>query len=132
MSAFLFWSTGSHALAQDQKQTSTAPSQSPIETERPKTEENAIEGDVETGRALALPKPAYPRIARAAHVSGQVTVQLLIDVDGTVMEAVAVSGHPLLQGVSVQAAKDSRFSPTKVDGKAVKVTGIIRYDFISQ
>lgn len=150
LSALLILSTGSHALAQEK------PTQATTETERPKTEvdrliniakergeivlvrclqdcgENTVEGDVETGRALELPKPAYPPIARVAHVSGQVTVQLLIDVDGTVMEAVAVSGHPLLYGVSVQAAKDSRFSPTKVDGKPVKVTGVITYNFISQ
>jgi TonB family protein len=74
-----------------------------------------------------LPKPRYPALARAAHISGQVTVQLLIDVDGTVMEAAAVSGHPLLYGVSVEAARNSRFSPTKLDGKPVKVTGVITY-----
>jgi TonB family protein len=156
VSALLIWSTGLHVLAQDKKQTGTAPTQTPTETERPKTEvdrliniakeggeivlarclqdcgENTVEGDVETGHALELPQPAYPPIARAAHVSGHVTVQLLIDVDGSVMEAAAVSGHPLLQAVSVQAAKDSRFSPTKVDGKAVKVTGVITYNFIRQ
>ena len=96
MSAFLFWSTGLTRTGPGPEANWYCTHSSPIETERPKTEENPVEGDVETGRALELPKPAYPRIARAAHVSGQVTVQLLIDVDGTVMEAVAISGHPLL------------------------------------
>ena len=157
LTAFLIASTGSHAFAQDKKQTGVAPTEGATETEKPKTEvdrliEKAkergevvlarclqdcgekvmIEGDVETGRALVLPKPAYPALARKAHVSGQVTVQLLIDVDGTIIDAVAVSGHPLLYGVSVEAAKNSRFSPTKLDGKPVKVTGVITYNFISQ
>lgn len=156
LSAFLIWSTGFNAFAQDTKQSGVATTQAATETERPKTEvdrlldkakergevvlarclqdcgENSIEGDVETGRALQLPKPRYPALARAAHVSGQVTVQLLIDVDGTVMEAAAVSGHPLLYGVSVEAARNSRFSPTKLDGKPVKVTGVITYNFMSQ
>lgn len=148
LSAFLIWSTGSHASAQDKP--------SGAETERPKTEvdklidkakeggetvlarclqdcgENAIEGELEPGRALELPKPSYPAIARKAHASGQVTVQLLIDVDGTVLKAVAVGGHPLLQGVSVEAAKNARFSPTKLDGKPVKVTGVVVYNFVSR
>ena len=95
-------------------------------------DENAVEGDVETGRAVELAKPEYPPIAKAAHASGTVRVQLLIDIDGTVIEAVAISGHPLLQAVSVQAAKGSRFSPTKLDGKAVKVTGLLTYHFVGQ
>ena len=94
--------------------------------------ENAVEGDVEAGRPLEMPKPRYTELARRAHVSGQVTVQLIIDIDGTVMAAAAVSGHPLLYGVSVEAAKNSRFSPTKLNGKPVKVTGVITYNFVSQ
>ena len=156
LSVFLIWSIGSSALAQDKKPTGVATTKAETETERPKTEvdrllEEArergdlvlarclqdcdgkiVDGDVETGRALELPKPAYPPIARAAHVSGTVTVQLIIDVDGTVMAAAAVSGHPLLYGVSVEAAKNSRFSPTKLDGKPVKVTGVIAYNFVAQ
>lgn len=156
LSAFLIWSNGSYAVAQDTKQSGVATTQGATETERPKSEvdkllekakehgervlvrclqdcgETAIEEGVEVGRALELPKPAYPPIARAAHAYGQVTVQLLIDVDGTVIAAAVVSGHPLLYGVSMEAAKNSRFSPTKVDGNPVKVTGVIVYNFISQ
>ena len=148
LSALLILTTGSLAFAQDKKQTA--------EIERPKTEvdtlldkakergelvvarclencgDNKVEGDVETGQALELPKPRYPQMARMAHVSGQVVVQLIIDVDGTVMAAAAVSGHPLLYGVSVEAAKNSKFSPTKLDGKPVKVTGVITYNFVPQ
>ena len=149
LTAFLIGSTA--AVAQD-KPTNPAT----IETERPKTEverlleqsqergeivlaqciqdcgEQAVDGDVETGRVLELPKPRYPAIARAAHASGQVLVRLIIDVDGTVIAAAAVSGHPLFYGVSVAAAKDARFTPTKVNGKPVKVTGVITYNFASQ
>jgi TonB family protein len=94
--------------------------------------ENTIEGNVEAGRALELPKPRYTPLARAAHGSGTVVVQLIIDVDGTVIAAAAVSGHPLLYGVSVEAARNAKFTPTKLDGKPVKVTGVIQYNFVSQ
>jgi protein TonB len=84
------------------------------------------------GKAISLPKPPYPPIAKAAHASGTVVVQVLIDENGAVVSAHAVSGHPLLQAVAVNAAKQARFSPTKLSGQPVKVTGVIQYNFVAQ
>jgi len=91
-----------------------------------------ISGGVLNGKAISLPKPAYPPIARAAHASGTVVVQVLIDENGNVVSAHAVSGHPLLQGAAVGAARQAKFSPTKLSGQPVKVTGVIQYNFVSQ
>jgi protein TonB len=91
-----------------------------------------ISGGVLNGKAISLPKPAYPPIARAAHASGTVVVQVLIDENGNVVSAHAVSGHPLLQAVAVGAARQARFSPTKLSGQPVKVTGVIQYNFVAQ
>jgi periplasmic protein TonB len=91
-----------------------------------------ISGGVLNGKAINLPKPAYPPIARAAHASGTVVVQVLIDENGNVVSAHAVSGHPLLQAAAVGAAKSARFSPTKLSGQPVKVTGVIQYNFVAQ
>jgi periplasmic protein TonB len=91
-----------------------------------------ISGGVLNGKAISLPKPAYPAIARQAHASGTVVVQVTIDENGNVISARAVSGHPLLQAVSVGAARGARFSPTKLSGQPVKVTGVITYNFVAQ
>jgi protein TonB len=91
-----------------------------------------ISGGVLNGRAISLPKPAYPAIARQAHASGTVVVQVTIDENGNVISARAVSGHPLLQAVAVGAARQARFSPTKLSGQPVKVTGVITYNFVAQ
>jgi protein TonB len=91
-----------------------------------------ISGGVLNGKAISLPKPAYPPIARAAHAAGTVVVQVLIDENGNVVSAKAVSGHPLLQAVAVSAARQARFSPTKLSGQPVKVTGVIQYNFVAQ
>ena len=91
-----------------------------------------ISGGVLNGKAISLPKPAYPAIARQAHASGTVVVQVTIDENGSVISAAAVSGHPLLRGVAVQAARGARFSPTKLSGQPVKVTGVITYNFVAQ
>ena len=91
-----------------------------------------ISGGVLNGKAINLPKPAYPPIARAAHASGTVVVQVLIDENGNVVSAHAVSGHPLLQAAAVGAARSAKFSPTKLSGQPVKVTGVIQYNFVAQ
>ena len=91
-----------------------------------------ISGGVLNGKAISLPKPNYPPIARQAHASGTVVVQVTIDENGSVISAHAVSGHPLLQAVSVAAARGARFSPTKLSGQPVKVTGVITYNFVAQ
>ena len=94
--------------------------------------EGAIRAGVLNGKALELPKPAYPEIARKAHASGTVAVQVLIDEDGYVIAAHAVSGHPLLQAASVAAAREARFTPMRLEGQPVKVTGVIQYNFVAQ
>jgi len=91
-----------------------------------------ISGGVLNGKAISLPRPAYPPIARQAHASGTVVVQVTIDENGNVISAHAVSGHPLLQAVAVAAARGARFSPTKLSGQPVKVTGVITYNFVAQ
>jgi protein TonB len=91
-----------------------------------------ISGGVLNGKAISLPKPAYPAIARTAHASGTVVVQVVIDENGSVISAHAVSGHPLLTAVAVAAARGARFSPTKLSGQPVKVTGVITYNFVAQ
>jgi protein TonB len=91
-----------------------------------------ISGGVLNGKAISLPKPNYPPIARQAHASGTVVVQVTIDENGSVISAHAVSGHPLLQAVAVAAARGARFSPTKLSGQPVKVTGVITYNFVAQ
>ena len=88
-----------------------------------------ISGGVLNGKAISLPKPPYPAIARAARASGTVVVQVTVDESGNVTEARAVSGHPLLQASAVQAARQARFSPTMLAGKPVKVTGTLSYKF---
>lgn len=89
-----------------------------------------ISGGVLNGKATSLPKPPYPPAARAVRAAGAVSVQVLIDESGSVVSASAVSGHPLLRAAAVQAARGARFSPTMLSGQAVKVSGVITYNFV--
>ena len=100
--------------------TSSTPSGSP----------KTVSGGVLNSRAISLPKPEYPEIARAANVSGLVNVEVTVDVKGNVVAASAVSGHPLLRAAAVNAARNAKFTPTLLGGQPVKVTGVITYNFV--
>lgn len=104
------------------------PPQPPIEKPVPRV----VSKGVITGLALSLPKPMYPPIAKQARANGPVNVQVLIDETGKVISAKAVTGHPLLLAAAQQAAYGARFSPTKLGDQAVKVSGVITYNFVLQ
>lgn len=91
-----------------------------------------ISGGVLNGKATSMPPPQFPPIARQAHASGAVTVQITIDEEGNVIDAKAVAGHPLLQAAAVTAARQAKFSPTRLSGQPVKVTGTLIYNFVAQ
>ena len=88
-----------------------------------------VSGGVLNGIALSLPSPGYPETARRLRTSGVVTVEVIVDETGKVISAVATSGPSLLRDVAVQAALRARFSPTKLSGQPVKVSGLINYKF---
>ncbi len=96
----------------------------------PKPAPKTVSGGVLNGKAISLPKPAYPPAAKAVRAGGSVSVQVLISESGSVISASAVSGHPLLQGAAVAAARGARFSPTLLSGQPVKVSGVITYNFV--
>ena len=88
-----------------------------------------ISGGVLNGTAIALPPPVYPDTARRMRTSGIVTVEVILDETGKVVSANATSGPTILRDAAVQAALKARFSPTKLSGQPVKVSGVINYKF---
>ena len=92
-------------------------------------EKRTISGGVLNGKAISLPKPDYPADARSAGVDGVVVIQVTVDEQGNVTEARAVSGPKILQEPSVNAAFQAKFTPTLVQGEAVRVTGVLVYNF---
>ena len=88
-----------------------------------------ISGGVLNGKAMSLPAPVYPEFARRARTGGLVEVEVVVDENGKVISAHALAGPPSLRDVAVQAALRARFSPTKLSGQPVKITGRINYNF---
>ena len=84
------------------------------------------------GKVVNLPKPSYPMIAKQMRAQGPVNVQIVVDENGGVISAHAVSGSPTLTSAAEDAAKRARFTPTILNGVAVKIQGVITYNFILQ
>ena len=82
-------------------------------------------GGVLNSKAIYMPRPEVPENA-----NGVVLVQVLIDEQGSVIDAKAVSGPQNLHAVAVNAARLARFMPTVFAGVPVQVTGTLTYNFV--
>ena len=113
------------------------PANTPSSTPRPTPSatplvNRPVNAGVLNGRAINLPKPAYPPIAKQVRAAGQVAVQVAVDELGNVTSARATSGHPLLRAPAEAAARQSKINPVKIGNKSVQATGILLYTFINQ
>ena len=88
-----------------------------------------LSGGVLNGKALDLPMPNYPEVARRLRITGLVQVDVIVDENGKVISAKVSSGPGSLREVALQAALRARFSPTKLSGQSIKVSGQINYNF---
>jgi TonB family protein len=98
-------------------------------TRTPATGMTEISAGRIAGKAQKRVQPTYPAVARAAGAQGGVDVEVVVDEQGNVESAKAISGHQLLRDASVEAARQWTFKPTMLEGKPVKVKGIISFVF---
>ena len=61
--------------------------------------------------AVEAPLPAYPPIAKAARIEGEVTVTLIIDREGKAAAVNVERGHPMLAPAVKDAIERWRFAP---------------------
>jgi len=88
-----------------------------------------VSGGVLNGTAVNLPPPVYPEAAKRMRTQGVVTVEVILDETGKVVSANATAGPTILRDAAMQAALKAKFSPTKLSGQPVKVSGVINYKF---
>ena len=73
--------------------------------------------------------PVYPPIAKAAHVSGQVKLQVEIGTDGHVVSAKSTGGPAMLIGAAQECVKQWLYEPVLVGGKPVKASTVVIVPF---
>jgi TonB family protein len=77
------------------------------------------------------PPPEYPALARQLHQEGRAYVHVLLDRDGSVMQArlAKSSGYDLLDQAAEEGAKKFRFSPAMQGERSVRVWVAVPVDF---
>jgi len=84
------------------------------------------------GYAIYKVQPHYPLEGKQARAQGPVQILVQIDEAGIVTSATAINGRTELRAASEQAAKQWRFKPSVVNGKTIKVRGILTFNFTLQ
>jgi periplasmic protein TonB len=93
----------------------------------PPPQPRPVQKIVRVGSNLKAPRltysldPAYPPLAREAHIWGTVVVEAVIDEHGNVVQARVVSGHPLLIDAALKAVLQWKYEPTTLNGQPVSV-----------
>lgn len=104
------------------------------QSDKPSDNRSRPAGPLESGnlndKAIDMPKPIYPGEALKSKITGQVKVRVIVAETGKVMSADIVSGPKQLWLAAIDAARQARFNPTLVGDRAVKITGILTYDFV--
>jgi TonB family protein len=73
-----------------------------------------------------------PTEAVRNRISGTAAVEVILDVDGKILETKAVAGPSVLSNALLDAVKQWRFAPTKLDGEPVEVSMRIEMVFNMQ
>ncbi len=88
-----------------------------------------ISQGVSAGMLLAPIRPVYPMIAKAAGVQGTVIVEAVISRAGTIESLHVVSGPAMLQSAAIDAIREARYQPFRLNGEPVEVETKITVNF---
>jgi protein TonB len=91
-----------------------------------------ISQGVTKGLLIHKEEPAYPALARAARVQGDVVLSAVIDVNGQIQNLTLVSGHPMLVPAAIAAVRQWRYKPYLLNGAPVEVETTITVIFSLQ
>jgi periplasmic protein TonB len=75
-------------------------------------------------------QPQYPAVARAIHLAGTVYLRAIIATDGSVRQLEVISGSPILANAALQAVRQWRYQPTRLNGETVEVETLITVHFV--
>jgi protein TonB len=97
----------------------------PVKESKPLT----VSTGVLQGMLLAPIRPAYPMIAKAARVEGAVIVEAVISRTGTIESLNVVSGPEMLRQSAIDAIREARYQPYRLNGEPTEVQTRITVNF---
>ena len=91
-----------------------------------------VGGDVKPPTKTRDVKPVYPDIARQARVQGIVILEAIIDPAGNVTNVRVLRSIPLLDRSAIQAVKQWKYQPTRLNGVPVPIVMTVTVNFALQ
>jgi TonB family protein len=85
----------------------------------PIAEQVSVGGQVQEARLLKSVPPVYPGLAKSNRVTGEVTLDALIDAAGNVTAVRVISGPTLLQQAAIEAVRQWKYEAARLDGRPV-------------
>jgi TonB family protein len=80
-------------------------------------------------RITAAPRPAYPELAKRAHIQGVVILQVKVKTDGSIEVQKVLQGEPVLADAAIDAVKRWRANPAMINGTRVETISTVTFDF---
>jgi protein TonB len=84
---------------------------------------------VAAGQLIVPIQPRYPAIALVTHTQGTVVVAAIISTEGRIESLRVLSGPPMLVSAAVDAIRQARYRPWKLNGEPVEVETTINVVF---
>lgn len=104
------------------------PAPAPTAPERPVRLHSGISAPEKT---VNVP-PVYPEMARIVRKQGYVILEAVIDQSGLVASARVLRGDPLLDQAALDAVRQWRFTPARLNGEAIPVVMTVTVNFTLQ
>ena len=86
-------------------------------------------GQLQQPKLLSSVAAVFPATAKAARVQGDVTVDALIDATGKVASATVVNGNILLQQAALEAVRQWKYQPARLNGQPIAVHVVVDITF---
>ncbi len=88
-----------------------------------------VGGKVQRPELVYNPDPIYPSKAKKEKIQGDVKIDAIVDKQGNVVEAHALSGPPLLIDAAVKAVSQWKYQPTYLNGSPYPLELIVDVSF---
>ncbi|MGC8915730.1 MAG: energy transducer TonB [Thermoanaerobaculum sp.] len=94
------------------------------------------EGPIRVGGQIQMPRkikdvqPVYTEVARRARIEGVVILEIIIDKQGNVKDVKVLRALPMgLTEAAVEAVKQWKYEPSKLNGKPIEIQGTVTVTF---
>jgi periplasmic protein TonB len=82
------------------------------------------------GNLIYRVQPVYPPLARQARIQGAVQLRAIISKAGTIEQLTLESGHPMLAGAAIDAVRQWRYRPYRLNDEPIAIETEITVNFV--